>query len=111
MKRTKTLSNVLVAASSIGALAGVLVAETSAHAQVVVSVGPPPGVIATMTPTYYGGHAAYWYGGRWMYRNGNAWAYYNNVPPYLAQRRMGYAPVYRHYGGGGYRGGWHGRRW
>lgn len=116
MNRTRTLSKVLVVATLVGALAGVLVTETRAHAQfgMQIGIGVPSPVVATMTPIYYGGRANYWYGGRWMYRNGNAWNYYNNVPPYLYQRRMGYAPMYRHYGWGGYRGGWggwHHHRW
>jgi hypothetical protein len=106
MNRTKTLSISLVMASFFGVL---FTPDTSALAQVVEIV--PPEVVATTEPVYFEGHAAYWYGGRWMYRDGRgAWTHYGTEPPFLAERRMRFAPAHRYYGGGGYRGGWGGGR-
>jgi hypothetical protein len=69
---------------------------------------PPDAYIATATPTYYDGHAAYWYNGGWFYRDGGAWRHYRAEPGRLHDARIRVAPSRAYYGrahGGGYRGG------
>ncbi len=78
--------------------------STPAQAQVEV-VLPPPDFIATSTPVYYEGHAAYWYGNRWYYRDGGNWRFYHDEPAYLHGYR-GREPVRQFYG----RGHWGGYR-
>jgi len=75
---------------------------------------PPDEYIATTTPVYYEGHAAYWYGNRWYYRDGGGrWAHYDHEPAGLAARRGQFTAGARvNYGrpssrGGGYHGGGH----
>jgi hypothetical protein len=70
---------------------------------------PPAEVIATLTPVYFEGHAAYWYHNRWHYRDGARWARYNAEPGYLHDWRGGH-PVDRHYYGGHFGGHGGGRR-
>jgi hypothetical protein len=58
---------------------------------------PPPEVIATLTPTYFEGHAAYWYHDHWHYRDARgAWGFYHDEPAFLRDRRVA-RPVDRHY--------------
>jgi hypothetical protein len=59
---------------------------------------PPPEVIATLTPTYFEGHAAYWYHDHWHYRDAHgAWGYYHTEPPFLHDRRIAHPIPERHY--------------
>ena len=77
-----------------------------ARAQVVVEISPPAEFIATASPVYYEGHAAYWYGNRWYYRDGRAWRFYRDEPAHLRENRGRHEPVRQFYGrahGGGYR--------
>lgn len=72
------------------AFAALAVVPNDARAQeVVVEVeAPPPAYIATATPVYHEGHAAYWYNGHWHYRGANGrWMYYRAEPTYLRQQR------------------------
>ena len=73
----------------------------------VVVVGyPPDGYVATATPIYFEGHAAYWYGDRWYWRDGGRWHGYREEPTYLRDARVRSPPVRQYYGrahGGGYR--------
>jgi hypothetical protein len=59
---------------------------------VAVDVGPPPDVLATLTPVYYNGVPAYWWGGQWYYRNGGSWSYYRTEPGYLHDYRARVVP-------------------
>jgi hypothetical protein len=58
---------------------------------------PPDAYIATATPFYFDGHAAYWYRDRWYYRDGGRWGHYDHEPPALYQRRIQAAPARRSY--------------
>jgi hypothetical protein len=81
-----------------------------ARAQEVV-VGPPPDVLATLTPVYYNGAPSYWWGGRWYFRDGYGWHFHHDEPAYLRDWR-GHHEFHRAYygrGGLGGRGGWGGR--
>ncbi len=79
-------------------VASLAVVETPASAQITVTIGLPPAVVATSTPVYYEGHPTYWYNNRWYYRDPHRrWAYYRNEPPWLRERRMQYPPHYHHY--------------
>jgi hypothetical protein len=75
--------------------------------EVGVDVYPPGAFIATASPVYFEGRAAYWYGNRWWYRDGGAWRFYGNEPAYLRSYRARVpAPARQYYGrahGGGYR--------
>jgi len=81
--------------------------STPATAQIEVVIAPPAEFLATTTPVYFEGHAAYWYGNRWVYRNGPAWGYYRNEPGFLHDYRGHHsAPARQFYGRaheGGYR--------
>ena len=81
-------------------LAGVALASclaaVPARAEVVVEVFPPAAFIATATPVYFEGHAAYWWGNRWYYRDGAAWRFYHDEPGYLRDWR-GHHPFVRRY--------------
>lgn len=52
-----------------------------ASARIRISI--PIEIIATTTPVYYEGHAAYWYGDRWYYRDRGDWYEYREEPVYL----------------------------
>jgi hypothetical protein len=76
-----------------------------AQAQIVV-IAPPAAFLATATPVYFEGRAAYWYGGLWYYRDGGNWGYYHDEPAHLRDYRAHHEPVRQFYGrahGGGYR--------
>lgn len=90
MNRAKSIFfKVLLAALPItGTL---VVAEGVASAQY-----PPPEYIATATPEYYEGHAAYYYNNQWYYRNGSNWAAYHSEPTYLRDRRAHWSPERAH---------------
>lgn len=96
MNRTiATLSKAFVTASSVGALAAVLLTALPAAAQ---WAPPPPEYIATTEPVYYEGHAAYWYGDRWYWHDEHgAWQHYDHEPAFLADRRMHSPPARRSY--------------
>jgi hypothetical protein len=81
-----------------GAVAAGLM-STPARAQVEVSLFPPAAFVATSSPTYYEGHAAYWYGNRWQYRDRGNWHSYREEPSYLRESR-GRAPARQYYGRG-----------
>ncbi len=79
----------------VGCLA---VTAEPASAQISITIGLPPAVIATQTPVYYEGRPAYWYGNRWYYRDAQRhWGYYRNEPPYLRDHRMHHPPPVRYY--------------
>ncbi len=61
----------------------------------------PPEVVATMTPVYFEGHAAYWYGNRWHYRDGGHWRRYREEPVFLRDSRVRREPARRFYEGRG----------
>jgi hypothetical protein len=80
MKRSfLTLLTGVVVASSL--------ASAPARAGVVIEIFPHAAFIATATPVYFEGHAAYWYGNRWCYRDGRAWRAYREEPRYLREYR------------------------
>ncbi len=57
---------------------------------------PPPDVIATITPVYWGGHAAYWWNGGWHFRDAHgAWNHYRGEPSYLHTWRGAHPVVWR----------------
>lgn len=79
------------------------IAATMLVAPVVSAQGydgpPPPEVIATLTPVYHEGHAAYWYHGFWHYRDARGgWAYYHTEPTYFRDYRGSHAFERHHYG-------------
>ncbi len=79
----------------IGSLA---VKSEPASAQISITIGVPPAVIATTTPVYYEGRPAYWYNSRWYYRDAHRrWAYYRDEPRYLHEHRLRYPPHPRYY--------------
>ena len=70
---------------------------------------PPPEVIATITPVYFEGHAAYWWHDRWHYRDARGgWFRYHAEPAFLRDRRFSH-PADRHYYTTGHSS-YHGRR-
>ncbi len=78
-----------------------IMSPSVASAQVVVDF-PPPEVIATLTPVYYEGHAAYWWHDHWNYRDARGhWGRYEAEPQVLHDHRFGHAAD-RHYYAGGY---------
>ena len=82
-----------------GLLAGCLFA-TPARAQINVEVEfPPADFIATTTPVYFEGRAAYWYNGRWYYRDGRGWGFYRDEPVFLRDWRGHHEPERRYYEG------------
>ncbi len=58
-----------------------------------MDVYPPDAYIATATPVYFEGRAAYWYGDRWYYRDGGHWRNYHSEPAYLHSYRARAVPV------------------
>jgi hypothetical protein len=70
----------------------------SAHAGIRVHISLPVEIVATDTPVYFEGHAAYWYGDRWYYRVGRDWYGYEAEPVYLRDYRLHHAHERRFYG-------------
>src|ERR1700677_3221502 len=91
----RTLITALKRASCFALLAGTLAGAMPARAQIVIF--PPPEFVATATPVFFEGHAAYWYGGRWYYRDRGAWGYYHDEPGYLHDWRGHREPERRFY--------------
>ena len=85
-----TILTSIVVASSL--------ASTAARAGVEIRIFPPPAFIATATPVYFEGHAAYWYGGHWHYRHGHEWRMYHEEPRYLHEYRAHREPERHYYG-------------
>jgi hypothetical protein len=77
--------------SLVTMLTGVVVASclasAPARAGVEIEIFPPAAFIATATPVYFEGHAAYWYGSRWHYREGRSWRIYREEPRFLREYR------------------------
>jgi hypothetical protein len=78
--------------------AAVFAAGLSAPASAGIHISIPVEIIATDTPVYYEGHAAYWYGDRWYYRVGREWYEYRTEPVYLRDYRSNHARERRFYG-------------
>ena len=104
---TRTLVKMLKGALCAGAIISCGLLSTPVQAQVVIHVPfPPAPYIATTSPVYYEGHAAYWFQNRWHYRDGGAWRYYENEPAHLREYRGNHQPSRQYYGrahGGGFR--------
>jgi hypothetical protein len=99
------LKGTLLVGTILGTIALCLMTEP-ARAQIVII--PPSGCIATISPVYYEGNAAYWCGDNWYYRNGGGWGRYDREPGFLRSYRGNHAPDRQFYGRGraeGYRGG------
>jgi hypothetical protein len=83
-------------------LMGVVVASCLASAPASareIRIFPPAPFIATATPVYYEGHAAYWYRDSWHYRDGRNWRIYREEPRFLREYRTRREPerhFYRH---------------
>ena len=88
--------------SLVTMLTGVVVASclasAPARAGVQVRIFPPAAFMATATPVYFEGHAAYWYGNSWHYRDGRNWRTYRVEPRYLREYRTRREPERRYYG-------------
>ena len=104
---TRNIVTFLKRVACVGLLATCLF---STEAQAQVFIPPPAEWLATTTPVYFEGRAAYWYGGRWFYRDGNAWGYYRDEPGFLRDYRVRRPEPERRYyegrgefHGGGYR--------
>ena len=72
----------------VGAITGAMtlcLMTGRARAQIVIV--PPDGCIATISPVYYEGNAAYWCGDNWYYRNGRGWGRYDSEPGFLRSYR------------------------
>jgi hypothetical protein len=96
MNRSKgTLSRSLAIALSAGAVAVICLVGSPVKAQ---DAPPPPEVIATLTPVYHEGHAAYWYNGYWHYRDHGNWAYYHTEPAFFHDWRGHHPNEWHHYG-------------
>lgn len=70
-----------------GAVVASCLASAPARAGIEIEIFPPAVFIATATPVYFEGHAAYWYGNRWYYREGRSWRPYREEPRYLHEYR------------------------
>jgi len=99
----KVITTTLITATAAAALAFAL----PALAQDDDTDVPPPEVIATLTPVYFEGHAAYWYHDHWHWRDGDHWRFYRSEPGYLHDWRGGHTFERHYYGGhfGGHYGG------
>ena len=75
-----------------------LLISTPAAAQ--IEIFPPAAFIATSSPVYFEGHAAYWYNDQWYYRDGPAWRHYSSEPTFLRDYRGRHEPVRQYYGRG-----------
>jgi hypothetical protein len=96
MKTMLTLTKLL-------ALSATLTIMPLASAQVVIEV-PTPEVIATLTPVYYEGHAAYWWHNHWHYRDAHGrWGHYDSEPKFLHDHRFSHAADHHYYAGGYHR--------
>ena len=82
--------------TALGVAIALCLLSTPAQAGVRIEIFPPAAFIATSTPVYFEGHAAYWYGDRWYYRDGRDWRYYHEEPHYLHDWR-GHHEFERHY--------------
>jgi hypothetical protein len=85
----------------VGTIAGAVtlcLSTRPARAQIVII--PPSGCVATMSPVYYEGNAAYWCGDSWYYRNGGGWGRYGTEPGYLRSYRGSHAAGREFYGRG-----------
>src|SRR5271156_2596221 len=82
-----------------------VVAALSTFAPVIAAQdddAPPVEVIATLSPVYFEGHAAYWWHNRWHYRDPHGtWGYYRSEPNFLRDHRVAH-PAERHYYAGGH---------
>lgn len=59
---------------------------------------PPSETIATVTPVYFEGHAAYWWHNRWHYRDPHgAWLRYHAEPTFLRDHRVAHPYVEHRY--------------
>jgi hypothetical protein len=92
-----SLNGALLLGTIAGAI-GLCLATDPARAQIVIV--PPSGCIATISPVYYEGNAAYWCGDSWYYRNGGGWGRYDREPGYLHSYRGSHAPDRAFYGRG-----------
>ena len=87
--------------STLATLGAVLFAAcVSTPATAGIRIVIPIEFIATTTPVYYEGHAAYWYEGRWYYRDGRDWREYREEPRYLREYREHHRQERRYYGRG-----------
>ena len=94
------MKNILTLVAVSAALS--IMSPSVASAQVVVDF-PPPEVVATLTPVYYEGHAAYWWHDHWHYRDARGhWTHYDAEPQVLHDHRYGGHAYDRHYYAGGY---------
>ena len=95
MKTLLTLTKVLAAAATLTIMAPVASAQDNDY--------PSPEVIATLTPVYYEGHAAYWYHNHWHWRDAHGrWNHYESEPQVLHDHRYGGHAWDRHYYAGGH---------
>ena len=86
-----------VIVSSLGALVAALLVSGASMAQ--LPPAPPDEFVATSTPVYYEGHAAYWWGNYWYYRDEHGlWRHYDREPRELGERRARGLPARRDYG-------------
>jgi hypothetical protein len=85
--------------NTVTTLGAVLVAACmSAPVGAGIHIEIPVEFVATTTPVYHGGHAAYWYGGRWVYRDGREWREYHEEPSHLREYRQHHEQERRYYG-------------
>lgn len=103
---TRTLSAMLKGVFCVGALSA-CVATVSPYGDVEVSSFPPPEFIATASPVYFEGHAAYFWGGHWYYRSGPGWHMYRQEPPVLHDHRVAHGAPPRQFYGRAHGGGFH----
>jgi hypothetical protein len=92
-----SLKGALLGAAIAGAIS-LCLATGAAQAQIVIV--PPSGCIATISPVYYEGNAAYWCGDSWYYRNGGGWGRYGTEPGYLRSYRGSHEAGRAFYGRG-----------
>jgi hypothetical protein len=88
-------------ASAIALAASTIFVAPIASAQDAYDVdtdAPPPEVIATVSPVYFGGHASYWWNGGWHFRDAHGgWNHYRGEPTYLHTWRGSHPVAARHY--------------
>jgi hypothetical protein len=83
------VSNVLAVAIPIGFG---LAIGVPGDAQAQYAPPPPPAAyVATSQPEHFEGRPVYWYYGNWYYRDEHGWNSFRNEPPYLRERRAGWA--------------------
>jgi hypothetical protein len=94
-KTTLAFTKIFVVTAALSVFAPVAIAQDADDY-------PPPEVVATLTPVYYEGHAAYWWHNQWHYRDGRgAWGRYQAEPRVLHDQRYGHG-FDRHYYAGGH---------